>query len=183
MPERAHPDVKVRRSVRNWSSRNRARIGLIVLHDTEGANIRGIRDLQGLAGWFDNASSQASSHVGVDGEGQSSRMVDDGHKAWHCAYWNSPSLGIEQIGFATQRAWPDKQLRETARWIATWSRHHDVPIRRAAVTRDGRLTRTGVITHNALGNLGGGHHDPGTHYPLTKVLEYARHYRKLQESR
>jgi N-acetyl-anhydromuramyl-L-alanine amidase AmpD len=178
--ERAYANVKVRKNVRNESSRKGADIKLIVLHDTEGANIKGIRDLQGLANYFDNPEADASSHVGVDAEGQSSRMVADDRKAWHSAYYNAPSLGIEQIGFASQKAWSDAQLRETARWIAWWSRKHGIPIRLGLVSRDGRILKSGIVTHVSLGNLGGNHRDPGVSYPLKAVLVYARHYVRAQ---
>jgi hypothetical protein len=48
------------RLVRNRSSRNGSRPRLMVLHTTEGDNHPGIRDLEGLAGWFDNPDAQAS---------------------------------------------------------------------------------------------------------------------------
>jgi N-acetyl-anhydromuramyl-L-alanine amidase AmpD len=169
--ERALPNVVVRRNVVNQSSRT-ASISLIVLHDTEGANIPGIKDLQALGAWFDNASAQASAHVGVDAEGQSARFVDDGRKAWHCAAFNSQSLGIEQIGFASQLVWPDAQLRETARWIAVWSKKYRIPITFS--------TTHGVCRHSDLGAAGGGHHDPGQAYPFEKVLTLAQHYKDLQ---
>jgi N-acetyl-anhydromuramyl-L-alanine amidase AmpD len=90
---RHHPNVTVRKNVANQSSRNGARIGLIVLHDTEGGNVpNSSRDLQGLADFFDRPAVQASSHVGVDQDGNSSRMVPDSQKAWTQAFYNPVSL-------------------------------------------------------------------------------------------
>jgi N-acetyl-anhydromuramyl-L-alanine amidase AmpD len=178
-PNDIHPHDNVVRHVRNCSSRNGAFPRLIVLHDTEGANIKGIRDLQGLADFFDNPSVQASSHVATDAEGNSARMVPDNLKAWHCAFYNSVSLGIEQIGFASQKSWPDAQLQETARWVARWAHAFDIPIRQGRVSLDGRIIKPGVVRHSDLGNLGGGHHDPGANYPFTEVLRIARGYLHL----
>lgn len=174
-----HDNVVVH--VRNCSSRNGGRPVLIVLHDTEGANIKGIRDLKGLAGWFDNPEAEASSHVATDAEGHSARFVDDNLKAWHVRFYNPVSLGIEQIGFASQTSWPNAQLLETARWIAKW--HHDfgIPIQQGRVSSDGRVLRTGVVLHSQLGNLGGGHHDPGAGYPFKEVLRVARGFKHLRE--
>lgn len=178
-PERVEPHDVVTKIVRNQSSRHGGIPRLIVLHDTEGANIKGIRDLQGLAEWFDNPAAQASSHVATDAEGNSARFVADSAKAWHCKDYNSASLGIEQVGFARQNDWPEAQLRETARWIARWSEIHRIPIRRGKVS-GGVVTQSGVLRHSDLGISGGGHHDPGANYPLTGVLELACYFLKYR---
>ncbi len=161
------PKEQVRRNVRNQSGRSSV-IRLIVLHDTEGANIKGVADLVGLGGWFDNPAAQASAHIAVDAEGNTGRYVADGRKAWHCASFNSMSLGIEQVGFATQKAWPEPQLRKVAKWIAYWSREYGIPITHS--------TSRGVCCHSDLGVAGGGHHDPGPAYPFAHVLKLARQY-------
>lgn len=179
---RAFQDVKIKRYVVNKSSRNGVKPRLIVIHDTEGANIKGIADLRGLGDFFDRSAVQASSHVATDAEGQSARYVRDTDKAWHCAGYNSVSLGIEQIGFASQTKWPAAQIDETARWVAHWSRHYKIPIRRGRVAF-GRVLRSGVVTHAQLGAIGGGHHDPGKHYPFKHMLKRAKHFKKLQRER
>jgi len=53
-----------------------------------------------------------------------------------------------------------------------------IPIHKAKVD-EGRVARAGVIRHSELGALGGAHSDPGSHYPLSDVLDFARHYREL----
>lgn len=156
---------------------------LIVLHDTESHDRAGISDLQGLVNYFDQPSTQASSHVIVDGEGHSARCVSDSEKAWHCMDFNSISLGIEQIGFATftQAIWSRRkrtQLRKTAQYIAYWSHSYGIPIQRAVVGVGGAVHRSGITTHAALGASGGGHHDPGKGYPLALVLRMANYYKK-----
>lgn len=177
---RPFPHNVVRLNVRNQSARTGRPLTLIVVHDTEGANIKGPKDLAGLAGYFDIAATEASSTVATDADGTSARFVPDDRKAWHCAYYNDISLGIEQIGFATLQHWPELQLMETARWIAYWSRKHGIPIQHGAVSLDGRVLRPGVIRHSELGNLGGNHKDPGDPYPLGQAIRYGRHYRALQ---
>ena len=163
------PFERVKTSVCNQSSRGGVKPKLIVLHDTEGANITGVRDLQGLAGWFDNPAAQASSHVAVDAEGISARFVSDAAKAWHCAAFNSVSLGIEQVGFASQKTWPDAQLRKTAQYVAYWAKRYGIPITHS--------TGAGVCMHSDLGTAGGGHHDPGGGFPFDRVLDLARDYK------
>lgn len=178
---RKYPNVRVRRNVVCQSDRTSG-IRLIVLHDTEGANLPGIRDLEGLGAYFDRSATQASSHVANDAEGNSARYVPDSRKAWHCAAFNSASLGVEQIGFASQTHWPEAQLRETARWIAYWSRKHGIPIQKGAVSGSA-VTRSGVLRHSDLGAAGGGHHDPGPAYPLTHVLNLALKFRERQNQK
>lgn len=175
---RAYPKVVVRRSVRNQSARTGVP-QLIVIHSTESDNRPGSGDLAAIGAWFDNAAAQASSHVCVDADGTSARFVSDERKAWHCAGYNSVSLGVEQIGRASQQSWTRDEIRETARWVAYWSRQHHIPIRRGQVA-GGRVIRSGVVTHADLGMAGGGHHDPGGGYPLQGLLNLAKFYRGKQ---
>jgi len=168
-------------NVRNKSSRNGQKPVLIVLHDTESHDYPGLVDLRAIGAWFDNPKSQASSHVCVDGTGISAQYVPDGAKAWHCKSFNSISLGIEQIGYATftQAMWNRNdraQLKKVAKYIAYWSKEYGIPIRQGEVSRSGAVTRSGVVTHAQLGLLGGGHHDPGPNYPFSAVLLAARYY-------
>jgi N-acetylmuramoyl-L-alanine amidase len=92
---------RLRRPVRNQSSRGGARPRLIVLHTTEGHSRRGSSDLEGLAAWFDNPASQASAHKGIDAEGNVVTMVPDSRKAWTQCAFNSVALSIEQVGFSS----------------------------------------------------------------------------------
>lgn len=181
---RLHPKVVIRRQVACQSERTvGAHILLIVLHDTEGWNYPGTRDLAGLGDYFNVIEHEASAHVGVDRDGTSGIYVNSRKKAWHCAHYNSAALGIEQIGFATDQ-WASadcaKQLKETARWIARWSLMYAIPVQRGAVS-DGAVTLPGVLRHSDLGALGGGHSDPGTNYPFDAVLKQAREIRDAIE--
>lgn len=176
-PEKVHDDY----NVRNQSSRHGTAIELITVHDTEGGNIpHSNRDLTGLAAWFDRASTQASSHTATDGDGGSIRMVNDSAKAWHCAFYNSPSLGIEQVHKHPDK-WTAAQIDETARWVALWSRRYGIPIRKGKVSKDGRIILSGVIEHRDLGNLGGGHFDCTDGFPFATLLRRARMFKKMQD--
>lgn len=177
--ERLQPKVVVNEPSPNWSNRLTP-ISLIVLHDTESKNYpNSAKDLEGVAGWFANPASQVSAHVIVDSDGQSARCVADQNKAWHCAGYNSPALGIEQCGFAEQAFWSRTEWMESARWIAQWSHEFHIPIRRAIVS-NGVVIQSGVTTHRKLGAVGGGHVDCGLHYPLRKVIKQARHIKRLR---
>lgn len=173
------PRPNVTLYVRNQSSRHGVKPTLIVIHDTEGGNVKGTADLVGVGRWFDNPAAQASAHVCNDAEGNDARYVPDERKAWHCAAYNSQSLGIEQIGRASQSEWPDAQIKNTAEWVAYWSAKYGIPIRRGAVS-NGVVTRSGVLRHMDLGREGGGHSDPGVNYPFTRMLTLAKVIHKAQ---
>lgn len=162
------PICRVKMNVACQSSRNGVRPRRIVLHDTEGANIVGIRDLAGLGGYFDRIVTQASSNVANDAEGNSARFVPDARKAWAQASYNPDSLSVEQIGFASQTSWSEPQLRSTAKWIAYWSKKYGIPIVFSTVH--------GVCQHSDLGVAGGNHKDCGPKYPFERVLTMARGY-------
>ncbi len=143
---------------------------LIILHTTEGANQPGIQDLNALVSWFDNPASQASSHVGIDAEGNCVRMVRDERKAWTAGNYNSVSLNIEQVGRAstTKDNWIEGYhhgLHRVARQMAEWSRRWKIPLQHSIVH--------GVCQHvNVSGP--GGHTDCGPGYPETYVTRWAR---------
>lgn len=179
MAERALPSVVIRRNVRNQSSRNGVRPRLIVIHSTESHNRPGSGDLAAIGTWFDNPRAQASSHVCTDADGHSARYVGDRAKAWHVAGYNAVSLGIEQIGQASQGSWSEAEINETARWCALWSIRWGIPLTHGQVG-SGMVVKAGIVTHASLGAMGGGHHDPGSAYPLSHMIRRARHYKRLR---
>lgn len=177
--DRLHPDVVIRQSSPNVSSRSTG-ISLIVLHSTESSNVPdSATDLAGVAGWFASRASAVSAHVITDADGHSARCVPDMVKAWACQDFNSPSLNIEQIGRAAQPRWDRQEWLETARWIAQWSHEHRIPIRVGDVSGES-VMRSGIVTHKMLGLAGGGHVDPGDGYPLEEVLHEARRIKRLR---
>jgi N-acetylmuramoyl-L-alanine amidase-like protein len=175
---RYKPDVDYVKYVRNYSSRHGTRPCLIVIHSTQGQNLPGIKDLQGLGAWFDNAKANASSTVGVDNEGNSARYVRDANKAWTQSYYNPWSLSIENVGVANVTDWSDELYKENARWIAFWADRFKIRPYKAQVTSDGRILKPGVIRHSELGNLGGNHRDPGSEFDLARCTSLARVYLK-----
>lgn len=164
--EASRPHEVIVTSVVCQSSRGGVTPRLIVLHTTEGFNKPGKADLEGLAEYFDRLSTQASSHVGVDGEGLAAQFVPDDRKAWTQAAFNPQSLSIEQIGFSSQKSFPEAQLRTVAQYIAFWSKKYSIPIKHS--------TSNGVCEHKDLGQEGGGHDDCGPNYPFNRVLAMAR---------
>ena len=95
--------------------------------------------------------------------------------------FNPVALSIEMIGYAafSDKIWGSrrKQREKVAKYLAYWSAAHGIPLKRARVDkRTGAVKRPGVTTHNALGAIGGGHHDPGRFFPMHRTLVLARKY-------
>lgn len=169
------------RPVRNQSQRL-APIQAVALHSTESNNVPGWDDLAGVGNWFDNPASQASSHIGVDGEGHSIQWVADDRKAWTILQLNSVTLNIEMVGRAAQpkSAWETAQLKSAAKWTAYWCLKYGIPVRRGVVRNINGfpvVTRKGVIRHVDLTRAGfGTHTDPGPGFPMKRFLEYVAYY-------
>lgn len=180
MSERILPHVVKRGTVACHSSREGAKIELIVVHDTEGANIpHSSRDLLGLYNFFDNIATQASAHAAADNDGNSVQMVPDHLKAWHVAHYNPVALGIEMV-HKQGEPYSDALIDEVARWVAWWCREHDIPNRPGAV-KDGVVVRSGIVTHRYLGALGGGHHDPIPPWNEHHFRARVAHFYQLQQ--
>lgn len=175
---RVSPHVNVTMWSPNQSSRQGARPSLIVIHATVSHNQPAYADLRAIGRLFQNPDFQASSHVCTDNDGHSARYVRDTEKAWHCAGFNRVSLGIEQILPADGSELTRDLYRETARWVARWSKIWHIPIQLGHVS-GARVTRPGVIRHSSLGRIGGGHSDPGP-YDMNAMLNLARYYRARQ---
>jgi hypothetical protein len=157
------------------SSRGGVKPRQIVVHITVSHNRPGSGDVQAVAGYFGHLSTQASSHIINDAEGNDCRCVPDAAKAWTQAAYNPQSLSIEQVEYADKPrarwlAENAKGLENTALWIAYWSVKYGIPLRLS--------TSSGVCQHRDLGAAGGGHVDCGPGYPLDVVLEKAKGYAK-----
>jgi hypothetical protein len=155
------------------SSRGGVRPRLIVLHITVSHNRPGSGDVKAIADYFGHLSTQASSHIINDAEGNDCRCVPDEAKAWTQAAYNPQSLSIEQVEYADKprAAWLKdnaKGLENTALWVAYWSVKYGIPLRKS--------TSNGVCQHRDLGAAGGGHVDCGPGYPIDVVIEKARGY-------
>lgn len=176
----ARPEGRVDYVV-NQSERHGARIRGVVLHTTESHNRAGRSDVDSIHAWFDNPNSDASSHVIIDREGHSTTCVADARKAWTCAAYNSWTLNIELIGFASYTAdvWADYEdgIKKAAKFGAYWSRKYDIPIRDGQCdNRYAAITSPGFFTHSDFGSAGGGHTDPGKAFPMARYLRAVRYY-------
>lgn len=156
----------------------------IAVHSTESQDLSGTRDdLVAIRNWFDNPASQASSHIGIDGQGNTEQWVMGHRKAWTILQLNSVTLNIEFIGRAAQpaSAWEDEQIKQGARWAAWWGIYWDIPMQRGAVgvaAGQPYLRKKGIIRHKDLTDAGfGSHTDPGPNFPMAEFIDYAQWYR------
>lgn len=141
----------------NYSS-GRTSYEFVVIHTTQGA-------YNGTLSWFQNPSSQVSSHYVVrSSDGQITQMVEHKNTAWHAQCYNARSIGIEHEGFVADpgRWYTDALYTESAkltRWIAD---RHGIP-----------KTRSRIIGHAevAPGCNTGGHTDPGSGWNWTKYMQ------------
>jgi N-acetylmuramoyl-L-alanine amidase len=150
----------------NYSARNSG-VRLIVLHTAEGA-----RTIESLGNFFANPGAGVSSHAGADDSpGRIGVYVKRGDKAWTQGDANPYSVSIELCAFA---AWDAAEwsrhpvmLENTAAWIAEEAAAFGIPI---VGTGAGG---TGVLQHNDLGAMGGGHWDCGPNFPIAQVIAMA----------
>jgi N-acetyl-anhydromuramyl-L-alanine amidase AmpD len=170
--------------VRNQSQR-RGPVLAIAVHSTESTDIPGSTDdLRSIRNWFDNPASQASSHIGIDGSGNTELWVHTNMKAWTIGAANSFTVNIEFIGRAAQpgKAWEDEQIRQGARWAAYWALKYDIPVQKANVRNVNGLcvcTRKGVLRHSDVTAAGfGTHQDPGPQFPMDDFFRYTRYYKQ-----
>lgn len=179
------PPAHVKHHVRNRSSRLGAQPVQVCVHSTESADLPNTaRDLAGIRAWFDNPASQASSHIGIDGDANCELWVPSTEKAWTAGAANSFTLNIEFVARAAQRTvdWEEAQIKHGAKWVAYWAIRFDFPIQRGAVKGVNGVcvpTKKGVIRHSDVTAAGfGSHTDPGLGFPMADFLSAAQWYRR-----
>lgn len=138
----------------------------IVLHDTESHDEAGVRDILGIAAFWQRQGRGLGSQFIVDGSGHIGQGASSAKICYHVANNNTGSIGIEQIGFAwwDLRHWRmrRKQLEAVAHLVAYLADRWNIPLVRS--------TDHGICTH---ADFHGDHTDPGRGYPFGYVLRRA----------
>lgn len=136
----------------NFSQRKPNKIDLIVIHDCEGGYTGSIATFLSRQG---GPAGPVSAHFVLREDGaEATQMVRLADKAWHCASFNSRSVGLEMAGF-------EKQGYAAAEWssaaaITAYLCHKlGIPVRWATGG-----VGPGIARHLDLGRAGGGHSDP-----------------------
>lgn len=168
--------------VRNQSER-RGPVLAVAVHSTESQDLPGTTDdLRSIRNWFDNPASQASSHIGIDGAGNTEMWVHSNRKAWTIGAANSFTENIEFVARAAQpgSAWEEQQIKQGARWAAYWCIQYDLPVQKGNVRNINGLcvcTKKGIIRHSDVTAAGfGSHTDPGPAFPMDDFLDATRFY-------
>ncbi|MCG5217766.1 golvesin C-terminal-like domain-containing protein [Streptosporangium soli] len=141
----------------NYAVANRpssSAIDRIVIHVAQGS-------YAGTISWFQNASSNVSSHYVVrSSDGAVTQMVRHKDVAWHAGNWNSRSVGIEHEGFVNNASWfTDAMYRSSAALTRAIADKHGIP-----------KDRTHIVGHNQV--PGATHTDPGPNWNWAKYMEY-----------
>jgi N-acetylmuramoyl-L-alanine amidase len=162
----------------NYSSRGGARVRLIVIHSSEGA-----QTYQSLGNFFANPSSQVSSHTGIDDASPNTvgEYVDRGQKAWTAANANPYSIQTELCTPSGASAnwslatWQSKtnMLATLAQWIREEAAAFGIPIV-GLTPAQAQGGSAGVCQHKDLGSMGGGHVDCGPNFPFAQVIQMAQ---------
>lgn len=129
----------------NYSNGRNDTIQYVIIHTVQGS-------YAGCISWFQNPTSNVSSHYVVSQAGDVTQMVAHADTAWHASNYNSRSVGIEHEGFVDDPAWATPALYEASaaltRWIAD----------RESIPKD----RAHILGHVEL--PGATHTDPGPHW-------------------
>ena len=161
----------------NYSSRAGATVRLIVVHTSEGA-----QTYQSLGNFFANPASGVSSHTGIDdaSPGVIGEYCARSNKSWTAADANPYSVqtelctpsGAAQGWSAATWATKTTMLANCAAWIAEEAAIFGVPIVKLAPAQ-AQGGAAGVCGHGDLGQMGGGHTDPGPNFPWAQVIARA----------
>jgi hypothetical protein len=162
----------------NYSPRGAAKIRLIVIHSSEGA-----QDHESLGAFFSRPASQVSSHVGIDNRQAwvIGEYVRRGNSAWTAANANPAAVQAELCtpsgasGAWSRNDWLAKNnmLNKVAAWVAEEAEHLGIPLT-ALTPAQAQGGGRGVCEHKHLGAMGGGHVDCGPGFPMDEVLRRAK---------
>lgn len=155
----------------------------IVLHTTETGKLSDppLADIHAVVnGWLATPlPGRLGAQFIVDGHGNIGQTAKATEITQHTGGFNTGSIGIEQVAFAsfTARDWANRpmQLEKVARLIAYLHTRYRIPIEHTHATECG-VAGAGVLTHadcSRVCSLSEGHTDPGEAYPLAAVLARA----------
>jgi hypothetical protein len=160
----------VTRFVRNQSSRAGVRPQQHWLHYTVSQNRPGWSDVNAIVAFFDQSSSQASSHFVIDREGNCAYTVPIERNSWTQAAANRIAVSYEIINSGSEGSFMDSagyaKLRAVMRIV---SQRTGIPMRRGRV-EGCRAAVPGIVHHKDGGVCAGGHVDI-TPYSIDQVVK------------
>ena len=147
----------------NYSTAGNA-ASAVILHTMEGS-------YAGAISWFKNPSAQVSAHYCLrKSDGQITQMVREVHQAWHAAYHNGYTIGLEHDGYASDPAnWSSAMVNASARLVRSICARRGVNCASAwkgpgynhwnVVPDSVRIKGHGMLTSNQ------NRYDPGQYFP------------------
>lgn len=136
----------------------------VIMHTMEGS-------YAGAISWFKNPSAQVSAHYLLrKSDGQITQMVREYHQAWHAAYHNYYSIGLEHDGYASDPGnWSAAMVNASARLVRSICARRGVNCASAwrgpgynywyVVPDSVRIKGHGMLTSNQ------NRYDPGQYFP------------------
>ena len=150
-------------STSNYSAANNAATA-VIMHTMEGS-------YAGAISWFKNPSAQVSAHYLIrKSDGQITQMVREKQTAWHAAYHNHYTIGIEHDGHASSASnWSAAMVNASARLVRSICARRGVNCASAwkgpgysywnVVPDSVRIKGHGMLTSNQ------NRYDPGQYFP------------------
>lgn len=148
----------------NGGHRPVSQIRLIVIHDAEGANAKGV------AAYGASGQKNASWHMTVD-DNWLIQQLPDNVIAWAAPGANRDGLQLELCGFASWKKldWFKHQgtLKRAAWQVARWAVAYDIPARWLTTKQLQDGVTEGITTHVDVNKAfkGSDHTDPGPGFP------------------
>lgn len=165
------PKIEVNR-IREGNVHGRLTPSVVVLHSTESHDRPGTSDISGVLGYLERTPEALGIHYVIDKEGNVGQGARINQMVYHARGANSIGIGIENIGFAHHTHWNREdrtpQIDELARILAYLSKDRGIPLKHS--------TKHGIAKHSDF--PAGGHSDPGSTFPMKRVLKLAKKYRK-----
>lgn len=174
MKDAKHRRIAVKGRPCRWSGGGReGPIRVIVIHDAEGANARGVEN------YGATTDRKVSWHVVCD-DTIAIEQLPDWIVAWAAPGANSDGLQIELCGFASwsKATWFRHQstLKFAAWQCARWARRHQIPLRWLTDAELAAGSTKGFATHAQVSRVFrlSTHTDPGKGFPLSYFMLLVR---------
>lgn len=139
----------------------------VILHTMEGS-------YAGAISWFKNPSAEVSAHYCLrKSDGQITQMVRESHQAWHAAYHNYYTIGLEHDGYASDPGnWSSAIVNASARLVRSICARRGINCASAwkgpgynywhVVPDSVRIKGHGMLTSNQ------NRYDPGQYFPWSQ---------------
>ena len=103
----------------NFTKGRRDSVRWVIVHCSR-SGILGNDDWTSTINWFANPAAKASSHLLIGRDGRVGRFVEDSDTAWHAAFHNPYTLGIEICQPTADTPFTDAEIVSAAGCVRDW---------------------------------------------------------------